>query len=151
MGSVVTAEDLMRKFRIIEESCNFALMSDAWPFRLLRLKFSLQILLCICYDITLEWLEYNSKCSAPNPIRQEFNLSKGDFADWQVNFRCSSTSNKWLPNPSTPTKSNPQSIWQENSKRQTLSWFTSSKVNKFWLSTINDLFYAYNQVLKENW
>ena len=87
MGSVVTAEDLMRKFRIIEESCNFALMSDAWPFRLLRLKFSLQILLCICYDITLEWLEYNSECSAPNPIRQEFNLSKGDFADWQVNFR----------------------------------------------------------------
>ena len=64
------------------------LMSDAWPFRLLRLKFSLQILLCICYDITLEWLEYNSECSAPNPIRQEFNLSKGDFADWQVNFRC---------------------------------------------------------------
>ena len=39
-------------------------------------------------DITiLEWLEYNSKCSAPNPIRQEFNLSKGIFADWQVKFR----------------------------------------------------------------
>ena len=75
VGSVVTTEDLMIKFRIIEKSCFW----DSWNFH---------ADIIICYDITLEWLEHNSECSAPNPKRQEFNLSKGDFADWQVNFRC---------------------------------------------------------------
>ena len=85
VGSVVTAKDLMRKFRIIEKSCNY----NKW--RMAVSTFEIEIFVAdiiICYDITLEWLEYNSECSAPNPIRQEFNLSKGDFADWQVNFRC---------------------------------------------------------------